>query len=211
MRWIDIRESRDGNRARTLNPESRIPISPRIAGVILLGSLFLLPSSALSQAGKPSQPAVVNLGFAATLAGDTVDIPISLSAPETVKVFSVAKTISFPKKLLSLTKAELGLAGEQSHAEIKTSIAEDAGNSELSLLRLAISSKQPMKPGILADLKFKVSTAARKGTIALKVVDSKATTLGGAPLQMARGKDGVIGVFDTIEEMPVIGCFFFTH
>ena len=195
---------------RKLNPGLG-RVRPQIAGAILIGSLFLLSRLAWSQAGKPDQPAVVNLGFAATLAGDTVDIPIYLSAPETIKVVSIAKTISFPKKLLSLTKTELGLAGEQSQAEIKTSIADDPGNSGLSLLQLVISSKEPMKQGILAVLKFKVSTAARKGNIPLKVVDSKATAAGGAPLQMAKGKDGVIGVFDTIEEMPVTGCFFFTH
>ena len=160
--------------------------------MFLLGSLFFLPTWTWSQA----QQARVNVGVATTLAGDTVDIPLILAAPETLQIGSVVQTISFPKKLLSLTRTELGLAGEQSQAAIKTKTTDDSGNSDLSRVEVTISFPGPMKPGVLAYLKFKVSTEARKGTIPLKVVDSKATTASGGPLPMAKGKDGEVGVFN---------------
>lgn len=174
-------------------------------GVFLLGSLLFLPPSARSQAAR------LSVGVANTLAGDTVDIPIYLSAPDTIQVGSVVQTISFPKKLLSLTRAQLGLAAEQSQAELRTKTTDAGNNSDLSLVEIAISSKEPMKPGVLAYLKFKVSTAAREGTIPLKVMDLKAATVRGGPVQVAKGRDGEVAVFNTTEAMPAVGCFFFTH
>ena len=176
-----------------------------IVELFLLGGLFFLPTLAWSQAAR------LSVGVANTLAGDTVDIPIYLTAPDPIKVVSVVQTIRFPKKLLSLTRAQLGPAAEQSQAEIRTKTTDPSDNSDLSLIEIVISSKEPMKAGVLAYLKFKVSTAAREGAIPLKVVDLKATTERGAPLPIAKGRDGEVAVFNTTEAMPAVGCFFFTH
>ena len=181
-----------------------VSCSPAV-GLLLLGALFFLPTLAWSQGAR------LSVGVANTLAGDTVDIPVYLTAPDPIKVGSVAQTISFPKKLLSLTRAQLGPAAEQSQAEIRTKTTNASDNSDLSLIEIAISSKEPMKAGVLAYLKFKVSTAAREGTIRLKVVALKATTERGAPLPIAKGRDGEVAVFNTTEAMPAVGCFFFTH
>ena len=105
----------------------------------------------------------------------------------------------------------MGPAAEQSHAELRTKTTDASDNSDRSLLEIAISSKEPMKAGVLAYLKFKVSTAATEGPIRLKVVDLKATTESGAPLPIAKGRDGEVSVFNTTEAMPAVGCFFFTH
>lgn len=177
----------------------------RAIGLFLLGSLFFLPPLAWSQAAR------LSVGVANTLAGDTVDIPIYLTAPDPVKVGSVVQTISFPKKLLSLTRAQLGPAAEPSQAELRTKTTDAGDNPDLSVIEIAISSKEPMKAGVLAYLKFKVSTAAREGTIPLKLADWKAATVSGGPVQLAKGKDGEVAVFNTTEAMPAVGCFFFTH
>jgi len=178
---------------------------PRVVGVLLLGNLFVVPTVSWSQAAR------VSVGIANTLAGDTVDIPIYLSAPETVKVGSVVQTISFPKKLLSLTRAQAGPTEEQSPAEVKTKITDASDNADLAVLEVTVSSKAPLRPGILAYLRFKISIAAREGEIPLKIVDTKAATESGDPVQLTRGRDGVIGIYDTVEAMPAVGCFFFTH
>lgn len=157
-----------------------------------------------------SQPRV-NVGVSTAKPGDIIDIPITLSASDTVKVGTVIQTVSFPKKALSLTKAELGLAGEQSQAEIKTDVKDDSADATLSDLVATISSKGLMKPGILAYLKFKVATDATKGTVVLKVLDSKLMAEGGAPVEVAKGKDGEVTIFNANEEIPVVGCFFFSH
>jgi len=153
----------------------------------------------------------LNVGVSTAKPGDVIDIPLTLGVPEGMSVRSVVETISFPKKVLSLAKTELGLSGELSQAEIKTNITDDKGDSDLSDLEITISSKTPLKPGILAYLKFKVSGDAKKGSVSLKVVSSKATTSGGETVEMAKGKDGEVTLFNANEELPVVGCFFFSH
>src|SRR3989338_6128645 len=169
---------------------------PRAVGVLLLGNLFVVPTVSWGQAAR------VSVGVANTLAGDTVEIPFYLSVPETVKIGSVVQTISFPKKLLSLTRAQVGPAEEQSQAEVKTKITDASDNADLSVLEVTISSKAPMKPGILAFLRFKISIAAKEGEVPLKIVDTKVATERGEPVQLTRGRDGVIGIFNTVEAMP---------
>ncbi len=128
--------------------------------------------------------------------------------PESFKVSGISEVISFPKKALSLTKAELGLAGEQSQAEIKTEVKDDGSDPESARLEVSVTSKVQMKPGILAYLKFKVSEQATKSTVVLKLLDSKAEP---ANLEVAKGKDGEVTIFNLNEEIPVVGCFFFSH
>jgi len=189
------------------------------AAVLLLSSLLFVPKPAWSQVRRPTRPQPeekltqprVNVGVSAAKPDDIIDIPLTLGTPEGVKVGSVIQTINFPKKILEFTKAELGLAGEQSEAEIKSDLKNDSGNPDLSLLVVSISSKAFLKPGILAYLKFKVSDDAKKGQVILKIVDSKISSPSGEPLQAAHGKDGEISLFNKDEEIPIVGCFFFTH
>jgi len=180
--------------------------------------VFAVPELSWSQAAKQgkkpepladnSQPRV-NVGVSTAKPGDVIDIPITLSAADTVKVNTIVETVSFPKKVLSLTKTDLGLAGEQSQAEIKTD-AKDGADENTDLV-VTISSKELLKPGILAYLKFKVSPEAKKGTVVLKVLDSKVTANAGGNVEFAKGKDGEVTIFNLDEEIPVVGCFFFTH
>ena len=192
----------------------------RLAGVVVLAGVFLLPTLVWSQApkrgGKPPEPdnsgqPKVNIGVSTAKPGDIIDIPLTLSAPDTVKVGSIVETIGFPKNTLSLNKAELGLAGEQSKAEIKTDVKDDGASPDQSDLQVTISSADALKPGILAYLKFKVSTDAKKGTVVLKTVDSKLVPAGGGTLDAAKGKDGEVTIFNLDEEIPIVGCFFFSH
>lgn len=180
--------------------------------------ILLVPQLSWSQArtqGKKPEPGTdssqprVNVGVSTAKPGEVIDIPITLSAADTVKANTIVETISFPKKVLSLMKAELGLAGEQSQAEIKTDMKDDA--DENTHLVVTISSKELLKPGILAYLKFKVSPEAKKGTVVLNVVDSKLTANSGGSVEYAKGKDGEVTIFNVDEEIPVVGCFFFTH
>lgn len=182
----------------------------RAAGAFLLLGFLSLPTWGWSQRAAADQQPRISLGAIPLLAGDTADIPLLLSVPETSKIGSLTGTIGFPKKLVSFTKAVVGLAGEQSQAEINTKTADGSG-PDLSTLEITITSKGPMKAGVLAYLKFKVSPDARKGVITLKLLDVKGTNESGGPVQIAKGKDGDIGVYNTTEEMPIVGCFFFSH
>ena len=186
----------------------------RIAGLLLplFLSVSLYSRPGWGQTARPAAPQVkVNLGTLPTLAGGTVDVPVYFSAPEAMKIASLTTTISFPRKLLSFTKAELGIMGQQSQAELQTGAKDDNTSADLSLLQLTVSSKESMKQGILAYLKFDVSVNATKGKIPLNLVDFKAVSSSGVPVSIAKGMDGAIEVYNTTEEMPVVGCFFFSH
>jgi len=183
--------------------------------ILMVG--LLLPGIVWGQGRKPpaadekTDQVRVNVGVSTAKPEDIIDIPLTLGVPEGTKVSSVTETVSYPKKVLSLTKVELGLAGEQSKAEVKQNVKDDAGDSNLTDLEVNISSSEGLKPGIMAYMKFKVDPSATKGSVAIKVVDSKATSDSGQPLQMAKGKDGEVSIFNKDEEIPVVGCFFFSH
>ena len=186
-----------------------------VVAFILGGTYFLNPASMAgaeaSQAGGAGQSLKVNVGIAAAKPGDPIDIPVTLSAPEQVQVQSLTGHISFPRATLSYTEVERGLAVDLADGEAKGVLQEDKNDSTLSILELSISGKEAIRPGILAYLKFRVSPDAQKGIVPLKLVDMKATMADGGPVQLAKGDDGEITLFATDEQIPVVGCFFFTH
>lgn len=200
------------------------------AAFLLLLNIFVLPSLTWAQgkapAGKGAAPAKgappaqsalgpdqvrINVGVSTAKPEDIIDIPLTLSVPDVTKATSITETVSFPKDILSMSKAELGLAGEQSQAEIKADVKDDPSDPTASLVVVSISAKSPLKPGILAYLKFKVSAKAKKGTVVLKIADAKAESSGGPTLTAVKGKDGEVTIFNSDEEIPVVGCFFFSH
>jgi hypothetical protein len=199
------------------------------AAFFLALSILVLPSLSWAQkpapakggapakGAPPAQPSLgpdqvrVNVGVSTAKPEDIIDIPLTLSMPESTKATSITETVSFPKDTLSLNKAELGLAGEQSQAEIKADVKDDSSDPSASQVVVSITAKSPLKPGILAYLKFKVSDKAKKGTVVLKIADSKAESSGGLALTAVKGKDGEVTIFNSDEEIPVVGCFFFSH
>jgi hypothetical protein len=215
---FDLRDGISGNRWA-------IRVSRHAASLMLALSILVLPALSWAQgkpaAGKggapPAQSALgpdqvrINVGVSTAKPTDIIDIPLTLSTPDVTKATSITETVSFPKDTLSLDKAELGLAGEQSQAEIKTDVKADSSNPAASQVVVTVSSKSPLKPGILAYMKFKVSDKAKKGTVVLKIVDSKADGAGGAALTAVKGKDGEVTIFNSDEEIPIVGCFFFSH
>ena len=192
-------------------------------GILVLPSLSWAQKPAPAKGGAPAKGAPpaqsalgpdqvrINVGVSTAKPEDIIDIPLTLSVPDVTKATTITETVSFPKDTLSLTKSELGLAGEQSQAEIKSDVKDDPSDPTASLAVVSISAKMPLKPGILAYLKFKVSAKAKKGTVVLKIADSKAEGAGGPALTAVKGKDGEVTIFNSDEEIPVVGCFFFSH
>jgi hypothetical protein len=162
-------------------------------------------------AQEGSSETKINIGIGAAKPGDPIDIPITLSGGEQGQVGSVNIHVSFPKALLTFTEAERGLAVELADGEVKATLGSDGDDSSQSSLELVTTGKSPIKPGIIAYMKFRVSTEAQKGEITLKLKDFKATAPKGDPMQLAQGDDGLLTIFALDEEIPVIGCFFFTH
>jgi hypothetical protein len=163
------------------------------------------------QAEKNERDSVLSLDVAVGKPGDTIDVPVTLTAPEASQVAAVVLEISFPQKLLSFKKADAGPTAEMSETPVSAKVKADSDGAELSILELTVSGTNVIKPGILAYLKFTIAESAPKGTASIKIVSTKATSAAGAPVQVSKGTDGDVQVFDKNEEIPVVGCFFFTH
>jgi hypothetical protein len=174
-------------------------------GLMLACALALVASLAAQDDGI-----AVNVGISAAKQGESIDIPVTLSAPDNSKIVAIHSEISYPKKMLSFTKADRGLAAEISDAEVSAKI-KDNGDANTSVIELSAAGAKPIKPGILAYLTFTVSDTAAKGEVPLKMLSTKASSAAGEPVELAKGKDGEITVFLKDEEIPAVGCFFFTH
>jgi Cohesin domain len=178
---------------------------------IVAAALAGVALAARPAAAQDDNAVRVNIGIAAAKPGDPIDIPLTLSGNENVAAGSILMHIDFPKKLLTYTDSERGLAVELSDGEVKVTASDDKSDPTQTELEFSAKGKNPIKPGILGYLKFTVSDSAQKGIIVLKVKDTTATTPAGGNLQLAKGDDGQLTIFALDETIPVVGCFFFTH
>jgi len=199
-----------GNRPRWFSP-GRVSYLVRPARFFLLSLLLMgFPSTPGAAQERRPEP-TLNAGFSTAKPGDPVDIPLTLSGAEQPQMGSIRAELTYPKNALTFVRAEAGLASELAEADVRGTIQDSSDEPNLSVLTVSISPKRPQRPGILLYLKFRVPTDSKKGRVLLKVRSVQATRLDGAPLALAKGKDGTVEVFDRDEQIPQVGCFFFTH
>lgn len=172
---------------------------------------FALPASIPAASLAAQQVTTLNVGLSTAKPGDPVDIPLTLSGTETPRLSSITVEISFPKATLRFVRASAGLAGEMAEANVQGSVRDAPDVSGLSLLTVTITAKQPIKLGILAYLQFRVATDAPKGTVQLRDQSLQGGNLDREPQTLAKGRDGRVEIFERNEQIPLIGCFFFTH
>lgn len=153
----------------------------------------------------------INVGFASAKPTDQIDIPITFSGGEGTQAGSLAARLSFPKTVLTYNSVERALAAELADAEVKATAADHASDKQLGVVDLTITGKSPIKPGIVAYVKFSASKDAQKGELKLDLIESSAKGADGNPVQLAKGDSGSVTMFGADEEIPVVGCFFFTH
>jgi hypothetical protein len=158
-----------------------------------------------------AQDVRINVGLTSAKPGDPIDIPMTLSGGSDVEVKQLTARISFPKDSLSFQDVEAALAAELADAVVTAKVQEHPDRRSHAVLALTVVGQQPVKPGIIAYLKFRVAPDAVKGDIALDLLDSSATNPDGSQMELAEGDDGFITLFSLDEDIPVIGCFFFTH
>ncbi len=171
-----------------------------------------LPAQTASamQAEETGQAVKLNVGLSTAKPGEPIDIPLTLTKDDEPQVNRVGGEVSYPKDALSFVDVELGLSGELSYANVQATEKADPDDDKVSLLEVTVSGEKPIWPGIPAYLKFRVSANAAEGTIALELKNAKATTMEGEPVEIAE-KRRTGRLFGLEEEIPVIGCFFFTH
>jgi hypothetical protein len=158
-----------------------------------------------------AQQPTLNIGISTAKSGDPVDIPLTISGAEQAQMGSIQLELTFPKETLHYVRGSVGLSGEMAGAAVEGTIRDAPDISGLSFLTVSITAKQPIKPGILAYIHFRVSTEAPKGMVPLKGRSVEAKTLSGESQPLAKGRDGQVEVFARDETIPLIGCFFFTH
>ena len=158
-----------------------------------------------------AQGPTLNIGMSTAKPGDPVDIPVTISGAEQPQMGSIHLELRFPKDALHYVRSSAGLSGEMAEATVEGTARDAADAPGLSSLRVSITAKQPIKPGILAYVHFRVATDAPKGMVALKEQSVEAKTLNGEAQPLAKGRDGQVEVFARDETIPLIGCFFFTH
>ena len=124
---------------------------------------------------------------------------------------SITVELTFPKATLRFVRASAGLAGEMAEANVQGTVRDAPDVSGLSLLTVTLTAKQPIKLGILAYLQFRVATDAPKGMVPLRDRSVQAASLDGQTQPLAKGRDGQVEIFERDEQIPLIGCFFFTH
>jgi len=176
----------------------------------MAGAVILASYSARTAAAQEGEVRV-NVGIAAAKPGDPIDIPLTLSGGENTQVGSILLHVGIPKKVLTYTDMERGLAVELADGEMKVTTADDKADASQMLLEVSTTGKTCIKPGILGYLKFNVSTTAEKSVVNLKLNDSKATACPTGNFALAKGDDGQLTIFAIDETIPVVGCFFFTH
>ncbi len=196
-----------------------------VALLLLVCALTAQPAVAQEDAGMPPPPTKaspssqsaednsvqLNVGVAAARPGEPIDIPVTLSGPEGTQLTSALVHVSFPNKFLNYTGSQKGLAVELADGDVQIATSPDKADSSQTVVEISVSSKSCVKAGILAYFSFQAAANTPKGDIPLKLVDYKATSCQGSPMQLARGDDGLITMFASEEEIPVLGCFFFTH
>ena len=195
--------------ANTIKRMQRVVVCAWTLGFVW--TCLLTQALSAMQAGETGHEVKLNVGLSTAKPGEPIDIPLTLSKGDEPQINMVMGEVSFPKNAFSFVDVELGLSGELSDASVQATEKEDPDDPEVSLLEVTISGEKPIRAGILAYMKFRVSENAPKGTLALELKSSKGTTVEGDSVQMAEGRDGQVELFGLDEEIPVVGCFFFTH
>lgn len=191
----------------------KTPLPAGMRGLLVWGLLLSIPFAQpleATQAEEQKSAAKVIIDAVDATPGDPIDIPLLLFGKGPLRIGTVVIEISFPKSALSFVRADPGLGSMMAEAEVRATQKEASGDPDVSLLEVTVAAKEALKPGTLAYLKFRVSTEAPLGTLRLELKETKATTVEGEPLQMAKGNDGEITLLEE-QILPHISCFFFTH
>ena len=174
------------------------------------GGASATPSNT-SPSGEEGNSVQLNVGVAAARPGEPIDIPVTLSGSVGAQINDAVVHVSFPNAYLNYTGSQRGLAVELADGDVQITASPNKADSSQTVLEISVSSKTCVKAGILAYFSFQASANTPKGEIPLKLVDYKATSCSGSPMELAKGDDGLITMFASDEEIPVLGCFFFTH
>ena len=175
-----------------------------VLGASSEGHLDREHAPAISGARRGGEDLVVSLGTEYAVRGDTALMPLAAFLGD-VKAAKIVSEITFPTAVLSFEGTE-AVFGEDAGITVRAAVVPDSKSLEFGILRVEVESQAGLPEGTLVKVKFKVSSDARGGTVALKHT-TQATTVGGKNIELAAAKDGQIKV----AEIAVYSCFFYMH
>jgi hypothetical protein len=183
-----------------------------VSSVFIAASLVVGSAEATQAASSEQVAGHLSAGVVSANPGATVDVPLMLSIAEQSEMGTVVVAhVSFPKKLLSYVGVKSALAAELAEGQVRAVEEKDEQDSSLSVLKITVEGKRPVRSGLLAYVSFRVSGDVKGSTtIPLKLKDSQVTMTDGARLVLSRGEDGMITILDP-DGMPVMACFLYMH
>lgn len=164
-----------------------------------------LPSS-------PKEKSAVNIGEGTAPPDSKVMLPVSVSAPETLKLGEIKIRLGFPRALLEFVSMELSGFALASGAEART-VVQPGSSKDQSVVELTISTSSPDGPqlalpsGRLGQLVFRISKTAKPSTW-ISLTHTAAVSTRDDPSSMpVEAYKTRIGV----SLPPVSACFFYMH
>ena len=168
------------------------------------GGILLACGLALGLTQAQSGRASVELGIGVAGPGEHASVPVRLSAANSSEVGKIWFEVSFPNKLLTFNSVAKGADAESLEITIQMELLE---SEEENVLRVELSSSDPIPEGDLLELLFDVAPDAEPNDeYTLKNLAQRIETAQGQVLE-ATGLDGFI----TIVGDAVFGCFFYMH
>ena len=172
-------------------------------------------ASASGKAGR-QEPFSLILGTVASDPGTTAAIPLYYNLLPGDALRSVHLEIEFVSNSVKFDKAEKGPAAELQEYDLAVEVKElPPDDKKISRTRLAIDvsvadsdTKKTLPEGLWAFLNFRVPPEAQPFSISLKPVSVSAQDTSKKPVKVA-AEEGKIIV--SIPDVPLVGCFFFTH
>jgi hypothetical protein len=196
--------------ARSWHTSAAAFVTIALAAAFLAG---ICPSSALAQ--KTNTPPSFLLGTVPADPGVNVSVPLYFTPGAGQPIHSAHLEVEFVSNSVKFDKAEKGTASAVENFNLKVDSKNLPPDQNIQHTHLDIDmavadadAKKSLPEGLLAFLNFQVPTNAKSFSIELKPVAFSALDAAKKPVKLA-AESGKIIV--SLPDVPMVGCFFFTH
>ncbi|MBI3934109.1 MAG: hypothetical protein HY316_05410 [Acidobacteria bacterium] len=193
-----------------------------LATITICSLVTLELSAAALQGESPAAGPVpqVSVGRLDASPGASIMVPLYFVPDPKTPLRSLAVDIEFVSNNLKFQSSAMGFAAEQGNVDITSSVTEgkpDDKNVTRSKLHVTAAIKDPnpkegLPDGLLAYLLFNLSLEAKPFAISLTPTIISAQDIGNPPKKVAQvaTEPGAVNVL-SLDAMPEMACFFFTH
>lgn len=153
--------------------------------------------------------ASLDLGMDAAVPGEDASLLVALSTTGAPKIGAIRFEVLVPAHLVSFVELSKRFGAEDSRADINAELVQPTHGSDEAIVRVDVSSSNPIPEGLLVALTFDVSKQAQVGSvIKMKAGAVTARSVDGRQLRTS-ALDGEITVLSDLPQ--VLACFFYMH